>query len=121
MISLLTYSNMNLWDVLSFPAIAEQDETYDILTPYGRKQIHRKTGEVLHPALVSLATLESQRRAMTEYNFTAQYQQNPQPPSGLIVKREWLTFYGRDDKPERFDQIIAELGYCKQGHRACQF
>ncbi len=94
------------WDVLSFPAIAEQDETYDFLTPYGRKLIHRKNGEVLHPALVSLATLESQRSAMTEYNFTAQYQQNPQPPSGIIVKREWLKFYGPNDKPERFDQIV---------------
>ena len=30
------------WDVLSFPAIAEQDETYDFLTPYGRRQIHRR-------------------------------------------------------------------------------
>ena len=94
------------WDVLSFPAIAEEDETYDILTPYGRKRIQRNKGEVLHPALVSLATLETQRRAMTEYNFTAQYQQNPQPPSGIIVKREWLRFYGPNEKPERFDQIV---------------
>src|SRR5207244_2989623 len=46
------------------------------------------------------------RRAMTEYNFTAQYQQNPQPPSGVIVKREWLKFYGPNDKPDKFDQII---------------
>src|SRR5437868_8786666 len=43
------------WDVLSFPAIAEQDETYDFLTPYGRKRIHRKNGEALHPAFLSLA------------------------------------------------------------------
>ena len=94
------------WDVLSFPAIAEQDETYDFSTPYGRKRIHRKNGEALHPALLSLAALESQRSAMTEYNFTAQYQQNPQPPSGVIVKRGWLKFYGPNDKPEKFDQII---------------
>jgi predicted phage terminase large subunit-like protein len=94
------------WDVLSFPAIAEQDETYDFSTPYGRKRIHRKKGEVLHPALVSLSTLESMRRAMTEYNFTAQYQQNPQPPSGIIVKREWLKFYGPNDEPKRFAQIV---------------
>ncbi|MGH6678538.1 MAG: terminase large subunit domain-containing protein, partial [Bradyrhizobium sp.] len=69
------------WEVLSFPAIAEQDETYNILTPYGRKIIQRKTGEVLQPSLLSLATLENQRRAMSDYHFAAQYQQNPQPPS----------------------------------------
>jgi predicted phage terminase large subunit-like protein len=43
---------------------------------------------------------------MTEYNFTAQYQQNPQPPSGIIVKREWLRFYGSNDLPGKFDQIV---------------
>ena len=43
---------------------------------------------------------------MTDYNFTAQYQQNPQPPSGIIVKREWLKFYGVRDLPEKFEQIV---------------
>ena len=36
-------------DVLSFPAIAEQVETYDFLTPYGRKRIYRKKGESNQP------------------------------------------------------------------------
>src|SRR6266404_1022168 len=76
------------WDVLSFSAIAERDEEYNLLTPYGHKRIHRRNGDALQPALVSLAKLESQRRAMTEYYFSAHYQQNPQPPSGIIVKRE---------------------------------
>jgi hypothetical protein len=30
---------------------------------------------------------------MTEYHFAAQFQQDPQPPSGLIVLRKWLKFY----------------------------
>jgi predicted phage terminase large subunit-like protein len=94
------------WDVLSFPAIAEQDETYDFLTPYGRRRIHRSTGEILQPALLSPTALESQRRGMTEYNFVAQYQQDPQPPSGIIVKREWLKFYDPSDLPKQFDQIF---------------
>ncbi len=94
------------WDVLSFPAIAEQDETYHLLTPYGRKTIQRKAAEILQPSLLSLATLENHRRAMTDYNFTAQYQQDPQPPSGIIVKREWLRFYGPSELPQKFDQII---------------
>ena len=76
------------WDVLSFPAVAEQDETYNIVTPYGRRKVQRKTGEILQPTLLSPTTLEIYRRAMTDYNFTTQYQQNPQPPSGIIVKRE---------------------------------
>jgi hypothetical protein len=94
------------WNVLSFPAIAEQDETYDVWTPYGRSRIYRKTGEILQPSLLSPAALESQRRGMTEYNFVAQYQQNPQPPSGIIVKPEWLKSYEPGDLPKQFDQIL---------------
>jgi predicted phage terminase large subunit-like protein len=94
------------WDVLSLPAIAEKDERYTLITPYGRRIIQRKAGEVLHPALLSASALESLRQSMTEYNFAAQYQQDPQPPAGLIVKREWLKFYSEEDKPDRFDQIV---------------
>jgi predicted phage terminase large subunit-like protein len=43
---------------------------------------------------------------MTDYNFTAQYQQDPQPPSGIIVKRDWLKFYSPNEKPGRFDQVL---------------
>jgi len=94
------------WDVLSFPAIAEKDEVYDVRTPYGRRQIHRRTDEILQPTLLSAARLADLRRGMTEYNFVAQFQQDPQPPSGNIVKQKWLKFYGPNDKPERFDQVI---------------
>lgn len=94
------------WDVLSFPAVSGEDKTYDILTPYGRKQFQRKTGDILQPRLLSQATLDSQRRAMTDYNFTAQYLQDPQPYSGIIVKRDWLKYYGPNEKPDRFDQVM---------------
>jgi predicted phage terminase large subunit-like protein len=43
---------------------------------------------------------------MTDYNFAGQYQQNPQPPAGNIVKRAWLKFYSPEEKPDKFDQII---------------
>jgi len=94
------------WDVLSFPAMAEKDERYELMTPYGRRLIHRKVGEVLHPALLSAPALDNLRHTMTEYNFAAQYQQDPQPPSGLIVRRSWLKFYSEKDKPDAFDQIV---------------
>jgi predicted phage terminase large subunit-like protein len=94
------------WEVLSFPAIAEQDETYEFPTPYGLRRVHRMVGEILQPTLLSQSTLLAQRQAMSEYVFAAQYQQDPQPASGNIVKREWLKFYEPHDRPERFDQII---------------
>lgn len=87
------------WDVISFAAIAEQDEYFEWKTPYGRSQFVRRAGEVLHSAHLSQSKIEELRRNMTEYNFAAQYQQDPQPQSGLIVKREWLTFYALHELP----------------------
>ena len=42
---------------------------------------------------------------MTSYHFAAQYQQNPQPPEGNVVKREWLNSHS-DEKPPAFDTIL---------------
>ncbi len=94
------------WDVLAFPAIAEHDESYEFLTPYGRKRVQRKAGEALHPALMTLAMLEDERRATTPYNFAAQFQQNPEPETGTIVKRDMLKFFSENEIPARFDQIV---------------
>jgi predicted phage terminase large subunit-like protein len=94
------------WEVLSFPAIAEQKETYKISTHYGRAIFSRAPDEILHPTFQSRAVLEGLRRSMTEYNFAAQYQQNPQPAQGLIVKRDWLKFYSPEEKPSAFDMIL---------------
>jgi predicted phage terminase large subunit-like protein len=94
------------WEVLSLPAIAEEDERRTITTPYGKKTLGRRVGEVLQPSLLSQELLETQRRAMTDYNFAAQYQQDPQPPTGIIVKRDWITFYEQRGLPNKFDEIV---------------
>jgi phage terminase large subunit-like protein len=56
--------------------------------------------------LLSRDKLELLRRGMTEYNFAAQYQQNPQPPSGNVVKRDWLKFYEPSERPPKFEQVV---------------
>jgi predicted phage terminase large subunit-like protein len=94
------------WEVLSLAAIAEEEERYEFITPYGRRRVHRSKGELLAPALMSREALESQRRGMTDYNFDAQYRQNPQPLAGNVVKRDWLRYYTSAQKPDRFDQIL---------------
>jgi predicted phage terminase large subunit-like protein len=94
------------WELVSFPVVAEREEHYELTTPYGRRRIHRRAGEVLHPALLSALAVEGLRCAMAEYNFAAQYQQDPQPPAGLIVRREWLKFYRPNESPKEFEQIV---------------
>ena len=65
-----------------------------------------KEGDLLQTNLLSRENLETIKRAATAYNFAAQYQQNPQPPSGIIVQRAWLKFYAPEEKPKRFDMVL---------------
>ncbi len=64
----------------------------------------RRTGDVLHPEREPMAVLEQIRRAQGSLTFQAQYQQAPLPPSGNVIRREWLRSY--DDPPERFERVM---------------
>ena len=78
------------WDLLSLPAIAESDECFELSNG---KTIGRKAGEALNPALEPLEILDSQRKLMSNYNFSAQYQQNPIPAKGNVINFDDLRFF----------------------------
>ena len=65
------------WDVLSMPAIAEVEECHLIDGPLGRRFFRRMPGDVLHPVRESAESLANTRRAISEFSFASQYQQNP--------------------------------------------
>ena len=94
------------WDMLVFPSIAETEEMHDINSPFGRRLFKRAVGDVLHPERESEATLGHIREAVGEYNFAAQYQQNPTPLGGAIIRTAWLRYYEPGDRPERFIQTV---------------
>jgi predicted phage terminase large subunit-like protein len=94
------------WEVLSFPAIAEEDELHRIETIWGPRCFRRRPGEALHPDREPLDTLEHIRRTIGEYNFAGQYQQSPAPLGGGLVKTGWFRRYRENDLPERFDRIV---------------
>lgn len=94
------------WEVVSFPAIAEEDEIHHIESPLGARSFRRRAGDVLHPERESRATLAVIRQTIGEYNFASQYQQNPTPLGGAMVKTAWLRFYSLDERPARFSRII---------------
>ena len=56
----------------------------------------------MQPERESIHTLEGLRQSMREYNFSSQYQQNPIPLGGEIIKTEWLRYYETADLPLRF-------------------
>ena len=80
----------NGWEVLSLPAIAEEDEEF---TLSDGKKVGRKKGDVLNSHLEPLDKLEEQRLLMGEYNFSAQYQQRPIPVKGNVIDFEKFVRY----------------------------
>jgi predicted phage terminase large subunit-like protein len=94
------------WDVVSFPAIAGEDENFVIESPWGRSWFRRKQGDVLQPDRESKVTLMNIRRTLGEYHFESQYQQNPMPVGGAIVKADWVRYYEPGDLPQRFSYIV---------------
>jgi predicted phage terminase large subunit-like protein len=94
------------WEVVRFPAIAEEDELHEIETIWGPRSFMRQRGEALHPEREPLDTLQRIRRTVGEYNFAGQYQQSPAPLGGGMVKEEWFRRYRADELPESFDRIV---------------
>lgn len=69
------------WDVIRFPAIAEEEEEY------------RHIGEPLWPAKVTLAMLENTRNTLGLYQWNALYQQHPIASEHQEFKKEWFKYY----------------------------
>jgi hypothetical protein len=94
------------WEVMSFPAIAERDETHVIVSPFGTRLFTREVGTALHSERESLAILTEIRQNTGEYNFLSQYQQNPASLGGAMIKIVWLKFYEPGEQPARFSRIV---------------
>jgi predicted phage terminase large subunit-like protein len=69
------------WDVLSLPAIAEQNEKF------------RREGEPLWPERFSLETLNRIRDTIGGAAWASLYQQRPAAAEGVIFKRNWWQVY----------------------------
>ena len=90
------------WDLVSFPAIAVEDETHIIDSPFGQKSFVRRVGDVLHPERESATTLAAIKETLGSYNFESQYQQNPMPQGGSIFQSAWFQYCAPDTWPSRF-------------------
>lgn len=77
------------WEVISLPAIAEDDEYY-------KGELTRKQGEPLWEAKFPIAVLESIRQT-SPYFWSSQYQQNPILAETAEFKNEMFQYYVPDD------------------------
>ena len=94
------------WEVVRFPAIAEEDEMWVLDNELGQYLFTRQRGEALHPERQPRAILDQIRRTIGEYNFAGQYQQAPSPQGGGMVKAVRFRNYAANERPDKFDQIV---------------
>jgi len=78
------------WPSLVLPAIAVEAADYAT----GEDEVyHRPVGELLQPQRDSLEDIDELKREISSRVFAAQYQQNPTPPDGNMIKAAWLGRY----------------------------
>lgn len=91
------------WEHLNLPAIAETDQKF--MLSDGR-YFERHTGDVLHPERESQRELDDIKQIIGNYNFTAQYQQQPVPIEGNLIKWQWFQYFDEPLAREQGDKIV---------------
>lgn len=73
------------WDVVRFPAIADQDEQY------------RKQGDPLWPEKFNSSSLENIKNTIGVYDWSSLYQQEPILAENAEFKKEWFRYFEESD------------------------
>ena len=93
------------WVHLNLPAIAPVTEEIEI----GLDRHHlRRAGDLLHPERENQKTLDSIKAEIGSFYFNAQYQQQPEPPGGNMIKWDWFNFYDDLPLPNRQQALIVQ-------------
>lgn len=77
------------WKLLSFPAIAEIDEEYEIEW----KKFFRQEWDILNPRRMPEEALAKIKETMWSVHFSTQYQQNPVAKESQEFHEEWFKYY----------------------------
>ncbi|MDB5507160.1 MAG: phage uncharacterized protein [Devosia sp.] len=91
------------WTVSQIPVKATEPKSFRM----GRRAdqlFHRSTGDILLPGIYDEDVLNDIRVTTGSINFEAQYQQNPTPADGQVIKRSWLHYF--DKRPDEFEFVM---------------
>lgn len=77
------------WEHLKIPAIAESKTTID----FGGISKTRTPGDILHPEREGKHEIAKTKKALGTYGFAGQYQQEPVPAEGGMIKKPWVSRY----------------------------
>ena len=100
------------WEHLNLPAIATADEDIEI----GDGLVHhRRAGDFLHPAREGEKELAEVRTDMGSFHFAAQYQQEPVPEEGNLIRWDWFERYSQPPAAERGSRIVQSWDLAVRG------
>ena len=88
------------WEHLSLPAIASVDTVYD----FGRVKKTMNAGEMMHPLREDHEIIERAKAELGSAVFAAQYQQQPVPAQGRMVRPWWFARYKK--VPDDFERTV---------------
>lgn len=91
------------WVHVNIPAIAETDQC---LPDGADSEFMRPAESLLHPERESRVTLDHIKATLGSHQFSAQYQQNPIPPGGALIKWDWFDTYQELPCRDRNDRIV---------------
>jgi predicted phage terminase large subunit-like protein len=91
------------WPSLIIPAVAIEAENYAVAEG---EVYHRPSGELLQPERDSPEVIEEIKRNVGSRIFAAQYQQNPTPPEGNMIKASWLSRYQSLPSQKKFRTFV---------------
>lgn len=92
--------NKNNWEHLCLPSISVSKSTYS----KGLVHKTREEGELLHPQREDAALVERAKLELGSSAFAAQYQQQPLPEEGGMVKAAWFKRY--DLLPDSIERYV---------------
>ena len=91
------------WTQLNLPSIAEGPSEIELGPDSTYK---REAGEALHPDREPLSALDDQEAEMGSQAFSAQYQQQPVPAEGALLKVGWFRAYRGDPSAQQGDRVV---------------
>lgn len=59
----------------------------------------QEEGELLNPKRFDQKANDAAKLVLGDYQYAAQHGQNPTPPDGTIIRKEWLRYYGGPGQP----------------------
>lgn len=80
------------WTHIKLPAEAEVPEVWTFPIS-DHTPVERKPGDLLWPERFPREVLNDLKTALGSWAYAGQYQQNPAPFGGGIIKREWIKYY----------------------------